>query len=433
MALDYTQLFTKIGKIVKDMRTFRDDSKNMDTRRAAVEAPFISVSNVRPVTGLIGSYDGFKSNYASMVSELTNYITNSITDIDDVLDPMSLPNSDIRTALDAIFADMLRNSETIQESVVTVGAFAAEGTPVGDGTILTYQTMDGITSPSSGVESRRDYVGLTSEVAIQDTTTIVCVNDEGDGLTAGSEQFQIHGLVPGQQWGPREYGTGDGPTISTLASETDLTNSDFESTEDLNGVDVPSSWTIANGDETNVLSSATAFRGSASLELAGDGAATDFEVSQTISLTNRGGYLFTARLYLSSGSAGTVTIGVRGTGLDEKVQVDLSTLSAAWTLHNASFTVPFVAPDDAEFYIQATGTWAAATNLLVDDAFFTTPTWHNGVAYALVPGATNWRRDDMYRSSITVVKGEFQDVFRELYGIQMPSSSTPTISDALAQ
>jgi len=432
MAINYTNLFTNIGAIVKEMNTFRTDSKGLESRRDTLKSPFETNGNTRPVQGIYGTYNGFESNYARLSAELVGYITNSLTDLDDVIDALDLPDNSLTTVLDRLFDDMLMQSQTIKESVATVGSFSAYGTPVGNGSILTTQVMDGITAPSANVQSRPDYVGLTSEVTIDDVTTIRCIADEGDGLTPGQEQFQIHGQLAGEQWGPRDYGTGTGPSIQTAAALALNSNGSFDTVEDQNGTDVPSGWTIATGDETNVQSNASAYRGDYAVEIIGDAATANIRLEQDISLNDRGGYMVSFWLYPHTTSS--IIVGVDGTGLDEKLTIDMSLETpATWVLKSFYFTIPFTAPTDAKIYIQASGTWGGTVTAKVDDLFILTPTWHNGVGYVIVPGSTNFRRRDTWQSTITVVRGLFQDKFREAYGIQMPSATSPTISDSLAQ
>jgi hypothetical protein len=82
--------------------------------------------------------------------------------------------------------------------------------------------------------------------------------------------------------------------------------------------------------------------------------------------------------------------------------------------------------------IKWTGT-PSAHNIFIDGGGVAPVTYHNGVNFMVYAGTDKFIRND--RFSLTVSNdnnGVFQTFFRKTYGMQLPSTGSPTNADTLA-
>ena len=94
--------------------------------------------------------------------------------------------------------------------------------------------------------------------------------------------------------------------------------------------------------------------------------------------------------------------------------------------------MPDEIPDDMELVIKWTGT-PSTHSVYIDGGGVAAPVWHNGVNFFVYAGSEQFVKNDRFTLAVTQNgTGLFQNWFRKTYGVQMPSSGAPSISDGLA-
>lgn len=441
MAVDYTDLFTSIGKIVKHYNLLGTDAVNLDTDRADIEGVFEAEDQPDKISGIVSSFNSLKSSHYSLRASLVRFCTNRIVDKTTIVDELLIPSANLATVIPALISQMNTDSESVDGSTVTLGSVTAGASNIGDGTVLISKVLDGTTSPTSGFKSHPEYDGIDSEIGLPETITLLCKADSYSAqATAGQERFSVYGEPKSTNNVEPEGGSGVGPSIATANASSLISNKDLENWTS----NVPDGWTLDSGTAgTHVLEETTEiYRGSSSLEIAGDGAQATIQLSQTVSrLTPKKRYLFTARYKASAADTASQTfiIQFEGTGYtaasSEKVSIAGNALATSWTLVSFWVNIPADVPSDFEIVIKVTGTLNTAKKIYVDSIGFTPAVYHNGVAIGVVAGATPFAANDKFTFTVANdAAGTFQEFFRRVYKVQLPSDTggSETIADSLA-
>lgn len=447
MAINYANLFGILGEHVERTNEFQALYTTVDTAETETIADYVTAGRYDLLAPLPEMFKGFKGSILSMIQQVNAKASIALTDRELVL--VNLPvgsSSDVNQVLKALFNDMVTETETIEESVVTVGSVTADTANASAGTLLTTKVLDGVTPPITGGQANPGYKGLDSEVSYDDTVVVKCISDsESNGVSEGSEVFQWYGLpqpVSGQfSW----YSAGSGTSVSVpcLNSYSYFSNLDFETFTNTN---TPSSWTLDSGTAgTHIYAEAsTHYRGDKAIKFTGDGATATLKISQDPS---SGVSLVPGKRYCLAGYvkgtastlAGTLTIQFEGTGYSagsgEKIEMDYTALSAqtTWGLESCFINMPDEIPDDFELVIKITGTLTNAKSVWLDGLAFGPAIYENGVGVAIVAGADKFLKEDTFTFTIANNDaGVFQTWFRKMFLFQLPSDASPSIADTLA-
>jgi hypothetical protein len=445
MAINYGTLFGCLGKLTKYINA------RLATATTTLPAELAAVRGAYPGT-LDTLIDGLDTNYASMQGNVTGervtlsrYFDSTLTDRTTVLSQITVKDvtgGGIGNVLSALPRQMIADGQTVNRSTVTLGLVSAAGTNQGNGTVITSKLLDGYNAPLVGGTALIEYAGVNSELAVPSETMIVeCRQDSSrSGLQAGSEVFAWSGGIRGPKLDWQADGSGTGPGLTAAGATTVPTNAGFES---FNG-NTPNGWTIVTGAAgTNVSkSTGTVYRGSGALQITGDGATATIELTQAVAggsaMNSRRLYFVSVRVNASAAAGtGALTIQFKGPGYTatstEKVSVLAGAMPTSWTLYSFAIVTPAVIPTDWKLSIAVSGTPGLGANVWIDDLFVLPGVYHGGIAAAVIPGSAPFAIGD--RLSFTVANdaaGVLQDVFRKNYGVQLPSSGAPSISDALA-
>ena len=71
--------------------------------------------------------------------------------------------------------------------------------------------------------------------------------------------------------------------------------------------------------------------------------------------------------------------------------------------------------------------------LYIDDIGITPVTYGGGIGVAAVRGTIPFAIGDRFSFDVTHTDAVFQRAFRQVFGMQLPSGSSPTIPDSLAE
>lgn len=132
-------------------------------------------------------------------------------------------------------------------------------------------------------------------------------------------------------------------------------------------------------------------------------------------------------------SGSNLTIGLVNAGTFQTLfNGDPSTLTEAYTLENAAFWLTEVTPN-ANIMIVWSNSGSAVGSVLVDSMVFGPMVNFGNVQVALLRGKVDFVQNDTFTYETTNNNaGVFQTFFGRYYGVQVNSSTSPTIPDSLA-
>lgn len=444
MAINYTNLFTMLGKLVKGVNNVKTYYGELDTDVGAVQTAYSTYSQFALLQRIPDTWRNFKEGVYSWIGQINGQAFSLLTDRELILKELPIGSgSSIQDVMPLLMANMIANSQHVTKSVVTLGSVTTTSTGASVGEAFVDAILDGFTAPGAGMSPSKSYNGVTSQLAEDDTVSLICTSDsESGGATEGLETFQWTGLPtnPGL-YHYLSFGTGSNTTIQPLNAFNYIANGEFESFSS----NTPASWTIVSGTVgTHILKETSVVqRGSSSLKLAGDGAQATISISQAPVISQ----LIPLKRYMvaawvrgtSATAAGTLTIQFEGTGYTaggtEKISMDSTALSAAtsWTLKKFYINLPLEIPDDFKLVVKVTGTLTTGKSVYIDGLCLGPVTYVNGVNVAIVAGKDKFLKGDKFTFTISNDDaGVFQTWFRKATGYQIPTDNSPAISDTLA-
>lgn len=421
MAINYTLLFSQLGKLASHMKVW-------DTLQTT-----LATTNPQDIAQLFIGYRydlvaNVQTQFDSRVSTVQGWTTAHKTLADSILSALQselvVPNGNMETILPALAAQMKKDEETVLLNTVTVSAVASATTNIGNGTL---------------VVSKANIAGDDDQRIIAESVSVLCVGDRISGGAAGYETFTIAGLPANAAASYKTRGNGSLTAFGVHYSNR-LTNGSFDSFSS----NTPASWTISAGAAgTNVLENTTLVHpasGGSALRLVA-GAATRVTLSQTpTSLNPDNVYCLGAWLRKAGtvAAGGTLNVYIGGTGMTPVpiFNADPATLTTSYALVNAFVRFPNGVPFDVKVYIDWTvGTGGAAAEILIDDLAMPTCVSFGHVYYAMFRGSTDFIKGDKFTLTTTNdYVGAFQTFFGRFYNTMLPSAAAEsnTIDDALA-
>ena len=441
MAINYTNLFTMLGKLAKSTNNVRTYFGELDTDLAAIESVYASNSQYALLSAMPATYTGFKSAVLGWCDTIKQKASELLTDRDLVLENLPVGDqSDVNYVLARMIKDMVANTQSIEPCTVTVGSVTRTVTNSNAGTVIVDTTLDGYSQPAQGFAANTAYNGLTTEISEDDSVTLECVKDSENGGTLGSEIFNWIGSPKRPSpfhW--QDTGTGNGPQLTVINNLGFFSNLDFETFTS----NAPASWTIDAGTAgTHVFDeSSDVYRGSHALKFTGNSSIASIQVSQASTLDLNPLRRYTFACYVkgnASISSGTLTIQFEGTGYtagaSEKISLNAATLAAttSYTRKHFHVNMPAVIPSDFKLVVKWTGT-PSSHSVKIDGVAFGPMQFVNGVGAVIVAGSEAFLAGD--KLAFTVANddgGVLQTYFRQAFQVQMPSNASPTLSDTLA-
>jgi hypothetical protein len=442
MAINYTSsggVFTIVGKLIGRINSY------FALGATTLPADLVTLINAIAagefgdlLAGINGNYTSAINSIVSLRSALAALATGRMLE-SDLTGSLELTTVNIQSVMAALLAQMVTDTQTVLQSNVTVGSVTPAAGNVGNGTILVSPILDGVTAPAKFAVAQPGYNGLTSQLPIAETMLITCVNDSYSGnVQPGNEAFQITGPI-GQTnvWGVGTEGTGAGPTFNTAQASSLLSNGSFTT---FSGT-VPTSWTLTGPTADCAQDVTTAVLGSSSVKLTGDSTTNPLVLSQAInrsSLTPMKRYLVCGYYKASATAAGsTLTVAFSGTGYSpagsEQFQVSGAAWATTWTFFSFWINLPKTLPSPWTLNITITGPLPTGTSLWFDTFGVVQAQFENGLGFAATTGGTAFVKGDSFSVAIgNDNAGAFQLFGRRNWGVQFPSSASPTIPNSLA-
>lgn len=462
MAVTYSTLFQRLGKLFGMAQTIRTHQANLRTEYADVISTY-SDADMYMVGNLTREIETRINDSERILRLIRDDAESTLIEMvdDDLVATYGggLEHKNKNTALRELIRQMNANSSSVDGTTITIGTITAGGSNVGNGKMLLSALASQTFAPTVV-----DYPSVKTELI-----RARCVNDANTNRIAErAEQFEITGQRAEQrlddEWpkgsGLRHniyavnpaYNNGTGP------GENALRNSNFE----LFTSNAPNYWTIAVGAAgTDVLSTATAYTGSSALEIVGDGATA---VKLTQAFNSQSGSLGRIKpdtVYTLSfavrrngtASAGNLKVYVtdgssvlNNADSNRKMEIsipynDIAYMQTSYNIATLVCMTPKSIPKGAYVVIETDTAFNAGCSIYIDHLCLAEMHRQHagGIAYQIIPGSTRFAYDDEFTSQITNNgEGAFTVEFDRFFDMQTIGYALPsnyaggeTISDAL--
>ena len=468
MAINYTNLFTVLGKYVKAANSHDGFHTNIDTAYSDIEGILESNTLNRLVRNVEQVMDRAHDDVESWASGLINEVGTVLTDAEFVTDELNNSSSNVQEILATLIEDMNDNSESVNALTTNNGSLTGydlilSGLSTGSGAGQTKSgpypvissLLDGVSSPGQGMAANPEYNNVTSELPVPASAgaggpylIAECTSTGG----IDQETYSIYSQSrSGGPWGRYDETP---PFISGIQNSTALNiipNGEGQMEEFTN--DVPKGWTISGGTAgTDYKKYNVGFRGNHSLQVLSDGVTLtkildNVEPGRLYSLlfrwqevtTTKGGSDYDEYGYTISGQKldGT-SWSVTDTG------VQYARPQVGWQPVWPTVHIPFVTPNNLannRITISLTFETFYASDSNTYDWFTVAPgTFYNGQAWWIIPGTLDdlpqvgdkTGPDELLQNGYS--DAVFQYFFKRAFGVQLPSNSagSETINDSLA-
>jgi hypothetical protein len=452
MPLDYigvnNGLFTHLGRYIQYFNSYLSDANNTVTGLDADRRVILDALNKGPqfvaTEGLTGDYENWKEQIAQRRATLAQFMANRLQDPPSVLNQIGAVSTDITEILTKLIMTMRDEGATVFESgAFHTGVSQGVGNSSANGLIAPTLVLDGVTSPGSwnGLQfpPMLDYFGRNTQLIVPtESMTLRCIDS---GSSSGLASFIWEGMYPDPQgqFGLNAGGSGQIAIISDIHQDTEsiIKNPDFETLTAPNTI--PDNWTAISGSSGTIAQNTNLTNvsfGKASLKFTSTGGAT-IGVSQPIdrsTLTNCRRYMASAQVKADASTPGTLTISLEGTGFSVSNSIALSTASSGFKTVSYFANIPKIIPADLKFVIKWTSITGSGKNVYIDDLGFGPVTYGGGLGLAITRGSVPFALGDRFSFQVGYSnRGIFQAAFRDIFGVQLPTSSVPTIPDSLAE
>lgn len=449
MAIDYTELFTQLGKCMGIVR----DANSKNYAVAVTDAQSLlseytdNPSWAFPIAQLTSQVPYALSSPVFAASQATG-ITTLVETVDSSLTPALAPKTEL-AALQKLIADMVTEGETIEDSAVTA-TLAADAGNSGTG---------------SGDESIVLSGSINRQNAYAETIQITCVTDRASGLQySGNEVWNYSGAAAEPFWSSLwPAGSGASGTFSTCSAtiggaqngpnKSLVIGGGFETFYSSGGGSVPTYFEAVSGAAL-MASSTDSMRNTYAAQVTGNGA-TQYSYRQKFGQTSTGNGTnptmpqpnkrYLVGVWLKRGgatTAGVIRLSLKDTGgsVLASVSVNATDLTTSYVYHSFQYlTGDYVDPNLA---VVLESTTAIATGEVIRHDELTVvemiEAYPSGPLFAIVAGGVDYAVNDLFTLAVTNDRdGVFQQEFARLFPavlanrLVITSGGSPTISDAL--
>lgn len=422
----------KITQVIADYNASPDDQILIDNLFSAGLVPFQNAQNA------------FLTQMQGLIQNTLIYMANADT-------PLSAQTSAVALAL--LIQQMTTAVASVKASVPSVGSQTSVGSPNGN-PIIVGSVLDGN--------------GLPLQYCFPETLTFTCTADsQTGGAVLNQEQMTITSPVAQGNSLSWLWPQGSGINLPQNLIDAAVNYIGQAGTVLWNGnlstftvPNQPDNWPVGVGSVgTNVLSSATAYYGAASLEFLGDGTTLQ-SISQQFGQASGGttyalkpntpyaiqGWIQTptapAAGVLSIELANAATGGSiiqDANGVNNAISQSLTGLTAAtWTSVKGVFRTPTVLSTNQFLRLRMT-TAESSTKQLLMNRFAMAPMlqlYPGGPFVSQFSNSNKVIKNDQWTIAIGQTYGLFQRLFDAVFnmkslGLVLPNNSSPTISDSL--
>lgn len=433
MAIDYDSgsgLFDKLGPLVRVINLFESfETGDLQTKLTAIYNK-LETANEYDDRARLEFYrqdSALKSMLRSWKQDMVSLVTPILTQ--EMHEGESFYSKDINELLAYLKFCMLRDSETVDGSTITVTGPAAGTNRITGGTIVgNFSVVASKYYPTAqGADSSSQENGIIR----QNSYVIHCIQN----AVSGGETFRVEGDLPlNGLTHPSWQNVGNAGTLQAISSisNTLLTNGGMETLNtSANGF---ANWTVNTGTyATDFERNADPYRGTYALKFltAKNGKMTQTLATDTLKPFTK--YLITLKAKKANSADGTLTVGFGGT------------TGCFWTLAAASLTTSYVIYSHffntgsdpgavRDFYIERVS--ATAGEVFIDEITLTAVPLIHGLGLAVIAGSIDPAIGDFWTCTPTAnAEGTFQRFFGRWFNFLLPGDTggTETIADSLAE
>ena len=458
MAANLTTFYTRVGGLFDMAEAIRTHQVNIDAKMTNVVSNY-SDADMHYLDSLVNNLQHHIDAAGRIFSDIQKAAVKTLVETFDN-DPeagTALESKTVAGALDELRRQMITQSKTISRATQAIAATSAvDGT--GNGTMI-LTSLAPLKETGSAVTPHFQSVK-------QEQIRATCVADAGSSrIDSTLEEF----IVRGQRAESRSshlWPKGSGINSRVAVTSPNIhgakgpgknicTNSNFENWTS----NVPDNWTLTSGTAGTHIVPTTAYEanGTTGLEFDNDGSTvctikqTLNDASGTLGSPDRPYLISFSIRELGTVSAGTVTVSLKNSGgtilhngdaLREcSLGVTHSSITTAHVRHSKVVWTPLVIGKGA--YIELSTSVALTNNSEVFVDSLVIAEMHRpmpgGVAFAIVPGTTDFVLNDQMTSAVTNnYAGELARELNRFYdtesrGIAIPDSGSPNIADSLIE
>lgn len=441
MAVDYTKVFTVLGKYVDKIIDYYAYIATFNTDRDSIETVLAAQSVLHVGDGLVDDFEGLKGDVSGWMQVFIDRMTTVLTDSELITSQFALGDgASLDGVLPVLLRDMFATDKNVVASVATIGSVTdVYRNNALSGKVVVGGTLDGVTPPMLGALPIIQYAGLTTQLTPDsETVTFTCVDDSEHGASRGSERFEVTGT--GEKSDP--YSTvGENlgsPGSVVVADNNAATYGNNLSFDNWAGTpSEPDNWSAAVGEgDTDYFEGDTASEtlyGEGS-SLKSNSSALDFSLVQVLDQNQFDRYKsywlsFWTRKKTDAAGDGTFTVTIYH-GAGTLLQLTGQPTSTSWVLYSGQFLIPDEITDDLT--IEVASATHTADAYIIDQIVITPCEYMAGVSPAIFGGPEKFLIGDKFQCVISNNNaGKFQTAFRKSFKVQLPTDATPTISDAL--
>ena len=414
----YSDLFTKLGKVIGVANEAMRWQNSIGDQYLVDIAELFTPEELELLPSIYIDFANEATRYSSTQSTLQNYIRSTLVTQQVAL---ACPNTNAADLVNALITKMTLDSQTVNANYIStpsVGAIVGTG----NGSLLA---------------SNKNILAVNDERIVNEIVKATCTRDIFSNANTSSWS-----LVGYPNYGPNSFrARGNGNTsITDMRGNLAVSNGDFENFSS----NVPSSWTTVIGAELIFNGLTGAYRGDGCLKLKSDASHTTATLNQGVSLAQNTIYCMSVRMKVDAAFDGSSSLHISIVNDGVMTPIDLfaaanpTTLTTSYVLHNVFFALPKIL-DNNDFSIVITWTSAngvtTGKSIYIDDLFIAPAYMFGHVAYAIVPGSTEFISGDNYTITTTSsYEGVIQTFFGRYYNVQLPSNAAggETISDSYA-
>ena len=447
MAINYTDLFTRLGKVIGMLR---DSNSKCNTIAQSDLDAVLAEYTAEPAwaQSLSDQRTAFATALAPSVVTACKATgaTTLVEQVNDEGGPIS-PKTQAR-AMEVLITAMGDDSESVEASTVSA-TITAGGSNTGTGAAAV--TVVYTSSPST-----------TRQNVYDEDIILTCVKDSSSGLNySGAEVWNYAGQAPALEW-QSEWPLGSGcvgsfQTCSATVfqatvgpNKTLLLNGGFE---EAFVSTVPLYWESVTGSAL-MSSTPTSARGDKALLVTGNGA-TQYKLRQKLGQSSAGvglspGLLQPNTFYRvgawlrrgAAATAGVIRISLQdgsGTVLDS-VSVNCTSLTTSYAFYGFTYLTGDAIAANTAFVIEST-TAVPNTETVYQDELVCcqmVEAYPSGPCFCVLAGPTNYAVNDTWTLAASNDRaGLFQQEFSRMFAtimqdrLQLPYSGSPTIADSL--
>jgi hypothetical protein len=415
MSINYSTLFSRIGKFIKYSNIFLTNESDMNTAQDAILDQYNDRRDL--VTNVYNDYLSFINTEES---KITKHIDNITTTLQDLQVDLFAPDNSINTIFTYMYNDMVANSESVNPNIIGSITITPDGTNVGTGTLKA---------------SKTDLLGADDERIKSETIKVNCIGDMSTGSSSGNESFEIVGNPIQNTTSYLTQGSGTS-SISPLTNL--LINGSFDTFTTAN---TPDNWTISGGVVgTHIFSTATSFRGAKALKLKGNSVLTGISLYQAFPSPAINTF-YNASVWIKKGASvptgATLTISITGTGMAAIVIAtdECNDFTTSYVNYNIFFSLPDPIPTDLAITIAITSAnnLTSSDEIYIDELIIGNTVDFGHVQYALIPGSTDFLiGDNIGITTVRTSSGVIQGFFTRYFNTVLHSDATESINDSVA-